>query len=393
MLRPTPLRAVAGPVVALVTAAALALAGCAGATDARLVGGRATGSTAPTTTVVPPPACLASLSPAQKAGQLLMVIVANPAEAADAVAAGIVGGYSLVGPQPADVAAQVAATAARAPLPAFAAGDEEGGTVQRLRDVLGAIPSAADMARSMTPDQAASTFGTYASRLAEIGLNMNLGPVIDVGSGSGLGTRSFGDDPDTVRRYGLAIADATAGAGLVPVVKHWPGIGGGVADPHIAESPVAPLPELRRRDLVPFRAAIEAGVPAIMVSHAIVPNLTEGLPASLSRPAITGELRRTEGFDGLVITDSLGMGAVEAHFDGVTAAVVSLAAGADVALLGSIADALPAHTEVVRALGDGRLSGEQVDRSVARVLRAKGIDGDCPPPGPDATVVAGAGGA
>lgn len=378
---PTPLRAVVGRAAALVLAAALAASGCAGATDARLVGGRAASSTAPTTTVVPPPACLAELTTEQKAGQLLMVIVANPAEAGDAVAAGIVGGYTLVGPQPADVGAQIAATGARAPLPVFAAGDEEGGTVQRLRDVLGAIPSAADMARSMTPDDAASTFGAYASRLAELGLNMNLGPVLDVGGGSGLGTRSFGDDPEVVRRYGLAVADAIAGAGLVPVVKHWPGIGGGGADPHIAESPVGPLGELRRRDLVPFRAAIADGVPAIMVSHAIVPNLTEGLPASLSRPAITGELRETEGFDGLVVTDALRMGAVEAHFDGVTAAVVSLAAGADVALLGALDDALPAHAEVVRAIGDGRLPPAQVDRSVARVLRAKGIDGSCPPPG------------
>lgn len=373
--RPAVRRAVVLGAVLLVAAG---LGGCAGATDATVVVGRAAASTTVTTTTVPLPACVASLSVEQKAGQLLMVLVPSPSAAGDLVAAGQVAGYALVGAQSGDVGAEVAAVAARSTLPVFASGDDEGGTVQRFRDLLGALPSAAALARDNTPAEAAAIFGEYASELRGLGLNMNFGPSLDVGGGSGLGTRSFGDSVDLVSEYGIAVIDAVKAAGLVPVAKHWPGIGGGAADPHNSASPVASLPALRERDLVPFDRAVAAGLGAIMVSHAIIPDLTDGLPASLSRAAITGELREREGFDGLIVTDSLGMGAVAAHYDNAGAAVVSIAAGADLALV-SLKESVPAaFVGLVAAINDGRIPMAQVDRSVARVLAAKGVTGDCP---------------
>jgi len=359
--------------------ALLLAAACVGATDAEVIAGPATTApVAPTTTAVALPACVAQLSAEQKAGQLLMVLVPRPSAAGDLVAAGMVAGYALIGAQNGDVTAEVAGVAARSKLPIFASGDEEGGKVQRFRDVLGALPSAAALARDNSATKAAQIFGEYGAKLRAIGLNMNFGPSLDVGGGSGLGTRSFGGSVDKVSKYGLALIGAVQKAGLIPVAKHWPGIGAGTADPHQSESPIPRLDVLRDKDMVPFDRAIAAGLPAVMVSHAIVPDLSEGLPASLSRAAITGELRERHHYDGLVVTDSLGMGAVAAHYDNPTAAVVAVAAGADLALVSETSAVPAAHAGLVAAINDGRIPATQIDRSVGRVLAAKGVTGDCP---------------
>jgi beta-N-acetylhexosaminidase len=332
-----------------------------------------------TTTTEPPlPACVAALPIEAKAGQLLVVLVTDPRSIAAQLADGTIGGYSIVGSPASDLAAAMAAVVRPNGIPLLVAGDEEGGTVQRLRTILGEIPSARSLAQSSQPEVAAATFAAYARKLHDMGFNMNLGPSLDIGSGSGLGTRTFGDDAETVAAYGLANIAAVREVGVTPVAKHWPGIGGGTADPHVTASPIAALGELQSRDLIPFRRAIDAGVPAIMVSHAIVPDLSDGLPASLSRKAITDELRGAEHFNGLVITDSLGMGAVKLHADEPHAAVLSIAAGADIALLADAGAAASARQLIVDAVAGGTLSAAQLDRSVARVLAVKGITGPCP---------------
>ena len=363
------------------------VAGCTGATHVEVAEGSSTTSAggaaaadvaAPSTVVVPVSECTASLPIEAKVAQLLMVLVDRPSAAKGPVSSGLVGGYALVGTAKGDIPGEVAAVAATSKIPVFASADDEGGTVQRLRDILGPIPAAAELAASGTAEDAAKVHGDYAARLRQLGFNMNLGPVFDVGSGSALGTRSFGDSVDLVSSYGVAVMEAVRDAGVLPVAKHWPGLGGGVADPHLAAAPIAPFEQLRARDIIPFQRAIEAGVPAIMVSHAIVPDLTDGLPASLSRAAITGELRLNEGFDGLVITDSLGMGAISLRFDDPQAAAISIAAGADIALLSSPNDAGSARQLIVDAVATGGIAPDQLDRSVDRVLRAKGITGPCP---------------
>jgi len=309
-----------------------------------------------------------------------MVLVSAPAAAGDLVASGKIGGYALTGDQQGDLHAAIAAVTPKNGLPVLVSGDEEGGTVQRLRAALGLLPSAAKMAASGTAAQAGSRFAAYAHKMADLGFAMNLGPSLDVGSGSGLGTRSFGDDVATVSEYGNAVIAGVREAGLVPVTKHWPGIGGGASDPHAGPSPVASIDQLRTRDLVPFDRAIAAGVPAIMVSHAAVPGLTDGVPASLSRAAITGELRGREHFDGLVVTDSLGMGAVSAQkLSDAQAAVVAIEAGADIALVSDPKFVVDAHRLLLAAITSGELPAAQLDRSIARVLIVKGVKGPCPP--------------
>ena len=149
----------------LAPGALLVTAACVGATDATVATGAAAPSSTVTTTTIAVPACVAALSVEQKAGQLLMVLVPTPAAAGDLVAAGRVAGYALVGAQTGDVTAEVAAVAARSKLPVFASGDEEGGTVQRFRDMLGALPSAAALARDNSPEKAAQIFGQYGAKL------------------------------------------------------------------------------------------------------------------------------------------------------------------------------------------------------------------------------------
>ena len=214
--------------------------------------------------------------------------------------------------------------------------------------------------------------------MAELGFNMNFGPVVDVGSGSDLGTRSFGDDPSTVASFTDVIIKAQEDAGIASIVKHWPGIGGGSTDPHVALAEVDPIDQLRAKDLVPFDRAIAAGASGIMVGHVVVPGLTgEDEPASLSRAAITDELRGRQGFDGLVVTDSLGMGAIVNTTPQDEAAEKAILAGADIALV-SGTDAVPdAHARLTEAITEQRIPTDQVVASVRRVLAAKGIEGDC----------------
>lgn len=329
------------------------------------------------TTTAPPPDCAEQLPPAAQAGQLLMVMVTGPQLAGDVVAEGLVGGFGLKGRQSSDVGSEVAAAVADAPVEAFVAGDEEGGTVQRLSAAIDDLPSAAEMADG-TPSDAGQLFEDYAASMSELGFNMNFGPVADVGSGSDLGTRSFGDDPSTVASFTDAIITAQEGAGIASVVKHWPGIGGGGADPHLALDDLDPIEQLRGADLVPFDRAIAAGASGIMVAHSVVPGLTgPDEPASLSRAAITDELRGRQGFDGLVVTDSLGMGAIVNTTAQDEAAELAIAAGADIALVSGTDVVADTHARLTEAITEGRIPAEQVAASVRRVLAAKGIEGDC----------------
>lgn len=361
------------------------MAGCAGATAVHRVALHDATSSSRRTAVQrrirqrPLPACVGALDDDAKVAQLLMVLVGAPSLALDAVASGQVGGYALTGDQQGELGAAIADVGAHARLPLLVSGDEEGGTVQRLRSLLGALPSAASLASSGDAAGAGKRFEAYGEKMRALGFNMNLGPSLDVGSGSGLGTRSFGDSVRTVESYSSAVIAGVRRAGLVPVAKHWPGIGGGSIDPHSGASPLDSIDALRRRDLLPFERAIRDGVPAIMVTHAIVPGLTAELPASLSRAAITDELRKREGFDGVVVTDSLGMGAVSAAgFGDATGAARAIEAGADIALISDPRHVAESHQALVAALAAGDLDRAQLDRSVARVLELKGITGACP---------------
>jgi beta-N-acetylhexosaminidase len=326
-----------------VAVSALALvAGCAGTTGEQVHSRRSSSteagptSSASTTATTKPPDCAAMLPPAGLAAQLLMMTTNDPINAAEAVASGTVGGFALVEGQRTDVGSRISEAVADAPLKVSVAVDEEGGSVQRLKNALGRVPSASTMGEG-TPEEAARTFAEHATAMAALGVTMNFAPVADVGEGPGLDGRVYGDDPATVGQFVTAIVAALEEGGIVPVVKHWPGLGGGDDDPHESISVVAPIEELRAADLLPFERAIEAGVPAVMVTHAEIPGLTaQGEPASLSSNAIGMELREREGFDGV-----------------------------------------EAHARLTTAIADQTLDPAQVEDSVRRVLELKGVEGEC----------------
>ena len=257
-------------------------------------------------------------------------------------------------------------------VPLIFAVDEEGGRVQRLATVVGRLPAAAAQT-AKSPAEVAEQAADHARKMSALGFTMNFAPVIDVGAGEGIGDRSFSDDPATVTEYGMATAEGLSAGGIVPVVKHFPGHGGATADTHDQLASTAPLDELRQRDLIPFAAVVGATEAAVMVGHLQVPGVTGGLPASLSPAAIDGVLRDELGHSGLVVTDSLVMGAIRSQWSVSEAALLAVIAGADLALVGGLEDAAAAFSEIEAAVSGGRLTLDRLDDAATNVLRAKSV--------------------
>ena len=329
------------------------------------------------TTTTAPPDCAQMLPAEGKAAQLLMATVANPGRAQPLVAEGLVGGMVLSGEQSSQVSSQIASAIAEAPLAVTVAAAEEGGGTQQLRNSAGQLAAAATLGKG-TPQDAATATGEHAAKVRAQGVTMVLAPVADSGSGGVLGTRTYGSDPALVGDMVAAVIPAVLDQGVLPVVSHWPGVGRGTADPARKLTTVAQIDTLRTRDLVPFDRAIAAGVPAVLVTHAVIPGLTGAKePATLSRAAITDELRGRQGFQGLVMTDDLGSPAVTGLTTQAEAAELAVAAGADVAVVNGQDATREAHARLVDAIAARRLDPDQVTASVRRVLATKGITGQC----------------
>lgn len=286
--------------------------------------------------------------------------------------AGDIGGWVVMGTPDESLAARLAPARAVAPIRPLVATDEEGGRVQRLRELLGVLPSAASQAQDNTPDELRSLIAAHATEMLAVGIDIDLAPVVDVGGGPGIGDRAFSDDPAVVSEYGEAVRSGLEDGGLVSVVKHFPGHGRASADSHL-ELPSAPaLDELRGFDLEPFVVAIEGGAEAIMVAHLDVPGLTDGVPTSLSPAAVSGLLRDELGFDGLVMTDSLDMAAVADRWSTAEAVELALIAGNDVVLLGNANEIEQIHQGIAEALAAGRLDRSRLVEAATRVLDLKG---------------------
>jgi beta-N-acetylhexosaminidase len=283
-----------------------------------------------------------------------------------------VGSVALLGsPSSADLAG-LQAIDATAAVPFLVASDEEGGRVQRLASLLGVVPAAADLA-ARTPEEIADIFRTYGSKLASVGVDVAFAPVVDVGGGPGIGSRAFSDDPAVVTADAGAVIDGYVAAGITPVIKHFPGHGSASGDTHLGFATTPPIDVLRTRDLLPFAELVDREV-WVMVGHLLVPGLTEDLPASLSPAAIDGLLRGELGFDGVVVTDALGMGAVAQRWTNPEAALLALLAGADIVMVESPAVVPAVLDHLAAALDDGTLPRGTIDDSLVRVLAAKGVE-------------------
>jgi len=215
--------------------------------------------------------------------------------------------------------------------------DHEGGRVHRLPPPFTRFPPAAAVGRAGEPRLAAEVAAAMARELRAAGFDSGLAPVLDCRldpANTVIGDRAFGSSPRDVAALGTAFVEATLPTGLVPVAKHFPGHGLTSVDSHHSlPDTAATLDDLERGELVPFRAVLAAGCPAVLVAHVRYRALDAELPGSLSPAIVTDLLRGRLGFDGFVLSDDLEMGAVASTWGVADAARRFLAAGGDLALI------------------------------------------------------------
>jgi beta-N-acetylhexosaminidase len=370
--------------VALAALVGLALlsASCAVPSPAALVpvAGEGRPTTVPPRLVAAADPCVqraAALPLRTRLAQRLMIGV-DPSGPAEAVAAAreTVGGI-FIGGNPTGLLADgaLAKVQAAATVPVAVAVDDEGGRVQRIDALDGSLPSARQMATTMSPDQVRELATTRGKALRARGVTMNFAPVADLTdqpANAVIGDRSFGSNPAAATPYAAAFAAGLRQGGVLPVLKHFPGHGRADGDSHRQLVRTPPLQALAGSDLLPYRDLVDDGPVGVMVGHLNVPGLTGGEPATLS-PAAYRLLRTEYRHDGLVVTDDLGaMRAITERYSLPQAVLGALQAGADVALwttggrLGEVLDRLE------RAVSTGELATVELDRAVGRVLAAKG---------------------
>jgi beta-N-acetylhexosaminidase len=241
------------------------------------------------------------------------------------------------------------------------------------------------MAATMTPAQIHDLALAAGKKLRGVGVTMDLAPVLDLDDRAGPspanpdGTRSFSLDPKKASAAGLAFMKGLQDAGVVPVVKHFPGLGYSTANSDNAAAKTRSWADLQKRDLRPFQDAVAAGVPAVMMANASVPGLTT-LPAGLSPEAVTTVLRGQLKYDGLVITDSLSATAVKAAGYRVPQATVqALIAGVDMVMYTEAAGNVAKVTQqtvaaIVAAVNAGKLPRDRLQNAVGHILAAKKVD-------------------
>lgn len=257
--------------------------------------------------------------------------------------------------------------------------DQEGGTVQRYTSE-GTLPSATDMAANYTPQQAYQLYNQDAKFLASVGLTTNFAPVLGVISAepSPLPGRMYSSDPSTVTAYATQMIQASHDAGITPVVKHFPGLGSATGNTDDGSATTDPLGVLKTRDILPYQGVAPLQ-PDAMVSNAIVPDLTDGQPATWSSAAV--ELLRSYGYqNAAVYSDSLTADAIPGTLADAT--VKAWLAGIDVALVVQDEDETASVAEYISeiinagmaAVNDGTLTADTLNQSVLRIFTRKGVD-------------------
>ncbi|WP_410675560.1 glycoside hydrolase family 3 N-terminal domain-containing protein [Amycolatopsis sp. cmx-4-68] len=314
----------------------------------------------------------------RQVAQLVIVGVSgdNPAAAVSLVRDNQVGGIFVGGNATALLKDRsLAAVQAAARLPVAVSVDEEGGRVQRIDDLDGDLPSARELAATKSPAEVRALAAQRGRQLRARGVTVDFAPDTDVTAAPDddvIGDRSFSADPARVKTYATAFAAGLRDAGVQPVLKHFPGHGHGSGDSHKGTVVTPPLAQLRAVDLVPYRNLADYGPVAVMVGHLDVPDLTGGVPASVS-PAAYQLLRGEFGFTGLVVTDDLGaMKAITAQYPLPDAVLKALQAGADEALWSSGGRVDEVLDRLVKAVRSGELPKARLLESVTRALRAKG---------------------
>lgn len=256
-------------------------------------------------------------------------------------------------------------------VPMFVAVDYEGGEVAGAPWVA-PQPSAAEIGATGDPSAARSASRTIGSDLMRAGVNTDFAPVFDTGFGAAIGSRSYGEDPALVSRMGVGALSGFEDAGVVTSAKHFPNHGPAGSDSHTS-LPVVDhdAATIGSYDLPPFRAAVEAGVPMVMVGHLVYPQIDAEEPASLS-PEAYRMLREDLGFEGVVVTDDLSMEGANGGGPPADAAVQAVQSGADLLIISSPPEEqAAAYDAIVSAVESGEIPESRIRDSVERILSVK----------------------
>lgn len=261
--------------------------------------------------------------------------------------------------------------------PLWVSVDQEGGRVARLKRPFTEWPPMATLGRSGDVQLAERFARALAAELKAVGISLDYAPVLDIQSNPDntvVGDRALADRAELVARLGATIIRVLQEAGVAACGKHFPGHGDTTVDSHDALPLVEHPPDrIRRVELVPFRAAIEARVAAIITAHVLIPSLDEERPATLSRAIVHDLLRKELGFEGMILTDDLEMGAIVNTWGLGDAAVQAIAAGCDGLLVcrGHVEKQVQVLEALIHAVENEMLSVKRVEDAIARQRRAK----------------------
>lgn len=261
------------------------------------------------------------------------------------------------------------------PVPLVIGTDEEGGPVSRLPDEIIDFPSAAELGNS--PLSKTTAIGEATGQtLLQLGIDLDFAPILDVNSNPTnpvIGDRSFQSNPTKAAEHALAFAEGLESADVISVGKHFPGHGDTSVDSHL-QLPVVQksMEQLSNLELIPFKKAIQAKLPALMVAHLLVPAIDETYPSSLSYATIQELLRDEMGYEGVIVTDDLTMGAIQDNYSTKDAALLAFKAGSDLLLIcHGESTAEESYKQLLQAVKKGEVTEERLDESVRRLLALK----------------------
>ncbi|MCI8393978.1 MAG: beta-N-acetylhexosaminidase [Bacilli bacterium] len=264
-----------------------------------------------------------------------------------------------------------------ATIPLIMSIDQEGGRVQRLKNLINQqvtnFPSMNELSLFGTEEKAYQVGKAIGEELRVFGVNVDFAPILDVLNtpNNVIGNRSFGNNPYLVSKFGLALAKGLKEVGVTPTYKHFPGHGSTSEDSH-QELPIIEktIEELKSNDLIPFQNAIENGAEIIMVGHLALPKITnDNVPASISSKIITELLKKDMNYQGLVITDALNMKALTNHFSEKEIIIKAINAGVDLLLMPT--DPKRTIKIIKQGILDHEITEEQINDSVNKILQFK----------------------
>lgn len=261
-------------------------------------------------------------------------------------------------------------------LPLLLGVDQEGGRISRMPNEVKNLPTSLAIGKVNNPAYSYEIGTLLGQEVKAFGFNLNFAPVLDVNSNPNnpvIGDRSFGDNPEIVSRLGIETMKGIMNEDVIPVVKHFPGHGDTSVDSHL-ELPTVnkSLADLEELELIPFQVAVENGVDVVMAAHILLPKIDPDYPSSMSKVVLTDMLRKQLGFNGVIITDDMTMGAIADNYSIAQAAVQSVKAGSDIILVAHGESNIAATIDALKAAVESReIKEERINESVARIITLK----------------------